>query len=128
MAKRNRGTSRPGQRRPGSGPVKPSTRPAARPTSSLSDDEESRAAEIESRIVAQERAAETSRSRARESVGRSIDTRRQPSQGLLAARAAEEYAYVVRDVRRILVVGGSVAAALAVLVILIDVLKVITIS
>jgi hypothetical protein len=32
---------------------------------------------------------------------------------LLAARAAEEYAYVVRDVRRILVVGGTVAAVLA---------------
>jgi hypothetical protein len=128
MAKRNRGTSRPGQRRPGSGPLKPSTRPAARPTSSLSEDEESRAAEIESRIVAQERAAETSRARARQSAGRSIETRRPGGQGLLAARAAEEYAYVVRDVRRILIVGGSVAATLAVLVVLIDVLKVITIS
>ena len=128
MAKRNRGTSRPGQRRSGSGPVRPSTRPAARPTSSLSEDEEARAAEIESRIVAQERAAETARSRTRETVARSAETRRTGGQGLLAARAAEEYAYVVRDVRRIVVVGGALAAAMLVLFVLIDVLKVVTIS
>ncbi len=49
-------------------------------------------------------------------------------QGLLAARAAEEYGYVVRDVRRILAVGGSIVVILAVLYVLIDVAHVVTIS
>jgi len=128
MAKRTRGSSRPGQRRPGSGPARPSARPAARPTNGLSVDEEARAAELESRIVAQERAAETVRSRARQTAGRFPEARRAGSQGLLAARAAEEYAYVVRDVRRILIVGGSLAAVLAVLFVLIDILHVISIA
>ena len=128
MAKRNRGTARPGQRRPGSGPVRPSTRPAARPSSSLSEDEEARAAELESRIVAQERAAETSRARTRQSVGRPAEARRTGGQGLLAVRAAEEYNYVVRDVRRILLVGGSLAGVLVALFVLIDVLGVIKVS
>ena len=128
MAKRNRGTSRPGQRRPGSGPVRPSTRPAARPSSSLSEDEEARAAELESRIVAQERAAETARGRARQAVGRPAEARRTGGQGLLAVRAAEEYNYVVRDVRRILLVGGSLAGVLVALFVLIDVLGVIKVS
>jgi hypothetical protein len=47
---------------------------------------------------------------------------------LLAARAAEEYAYVVRDVRRILLVGGTIAAALAVIYVLVDVAHVVTIG
>jgi len=128
MAKRNRGTARPGQRRPGSGPVRPSTRPAARPSSSLSEDEEARAAELESRIVAQERAAETSRARTRQAVGRPAEARRTGGQGLLAVRAAEEYNYVVRDVRRILLVGGSLAGVLVALFVLIDVLGVIKVS
>jgi hypothetical protein len=47
---------------------------------------------------------------------------------LLAARAAEEYAYVVRDVRRIVRVGGSLAAALAVIYVLVDVLHLVTVG
>jgi hypothetical protein len=47
---------------------------------------------------------------------------------LLAARAAEEYAYVVRDVRRILAVGGAVVAVLAVMFVLVDVLRVVRFS
>jgi hypothetical protein len=47
---------------------------------------------------------------------------------LLAARAAEEYAYVVRDVRRILIVGGSLAAVLGVLFVLIDLLHVVSVA
>lgn len=128
MAKRNRGTSRPGQRRPGSGPVRPSTRPAARPSSSLSEDEEARAAELESRIVAQERAADSARTRSRQAAGRPAETRRTGGQGLLAVRSAEEYNYVVRDVRRIVTVGGALAGVMVVLYVLIDLLKVVTIS
>ena len=128
MAKRTRGSSRPGQRRPGSAPARPNTRPATRPSGGLSDDEEARAAELESRIVAQGRAAEAVRSQARQSTARSMETRRVGSQGILATRAAEEYGYVVRDVRRILTVGGSLAVVLFVLFVLVDLLHVITIS
>ena len=49
-----------------------------------------------------------------------------PSVG--AVKAAEEYAYVVRDVRRILFVGSILAAALIVAFVLIDVAHVITIG
>ncbi len=126
MAKRTRGSNRPGQHRPGSAPARPTTRPAARPTNGLSIDEEARAAELESQIVAQERAAEATRSRSRTATRPAAEPRR-GSQGLLAARAAEEYAYVVRDVRRILVVGGSLAVVMAVLFVLIDVLHVISV-
>jgi hypothetical protein len=127
MAKRTRGSNRPGQRRPGGAPARPTTRPAARPTNGLSVDEEARAAELESRIVAQERDVETARARSRQT-SRTPEARRVASQGLLAARAAEEYAYVVRDVRRILIVGGSLAAVLGVLFVLIDLLHVVSVA
>jgi hypothetical protein len=65
---------------------------------------------------------------ARQTASRSAETRRTGSQGLLAARAVEEYAYVVRDVRRIVVVGGSLTVVMALLFVLIDLLHVITIS
>ena len=45
----------------------------------------------------------------------------------LAARAAEEYGYVVRDVRRIGMVGGGLFVALIVLFLLIEVAHVIAI-
>jgi len=127
MAKRTRGSNRPGQRHAGS--AKPQTRPAPRPSSALSATEEARAAELESQIVAQERDAELNRSRSRDrSRGETTRAGRPAGQGLLATRAAEEYGYVVRDVRRILQVGGAVAAALAVLYVMIDILRVVTIS
>jgi hypothetical protein len=96
----------------------------------LSEAEEARAAELESQIVAQDRSAEDVRARARER-GRTTETARPGragGQGLLAARAAEEYGYVVRDVRRILVVGGAMAAALVVLYVLIDIAHVVKIG
>ncbi|MGA3030826.1 MAG: hypothetical protein ABSE58_08845 [Candidatus Limnocylindrales bacterium] len=79
--------------------------------------------------MARERDAELSRARARER-GRAevIRPGRPGGQGLLAARAAEEYGYVVRDVRRIILVGGSIVGALFVLFVLIDVFHVVTIS
>jgi hypothetical protein len=43
----------------------------------------------------------------------------------LATRAAEEYGYVRRDVRRIAIVGGGLLAILAILYILVDVVRVI---
>jgi hypothetical protein len=125
MAKRTRGSARPGQRpadKRGAG------RPQTRPASALSDNEEARAAELEARIVAQEREAESVRSRSRDR-GRSIESDRaarpvRGGSGLLAAKAAEEYAYVVRDVRRIVQVGGGLAIVLVILILLVDVFHV----
>jgi hypothetical protein len=131
MAKRTRGSNRPGQRHPDRhGSARPQNRPAPRPSGALSASEEARAAELESQIVAQERDAEANRTRNHERGRASETTRpgRPGGQGLLAARAAEEYGYVVRDVRRILFVGGAVAVALVVLYVLIDVAHVVTIS
>jgi hypothetical protein len=128
MAKRTRGSNRPGQRRALPASARSQSRPASRPTSALSADEEARAAELETRIVAQDRAVATARERERQS-SRSSDfarTSRQGGQGLLAQRAAEEYAYVARDVRRIVKIGGLVAAVMAVLFVLIDVLRVVS--
>ena len=119
MAKRNRGPNRPGQR-----PARPQSRPASRPASSLSADDEARAAELEKQIVDRERASDTARSRAAEP-GRSA---RGSGQGLLAAKAAEEYAYVVRDVRRIIAMGVVLTIIMAVLYVLVDVAKVIVVS
>ena len=125
MAKRTRGSNRPGQRQS----AKTQSSPAVRSSGSLSRDEEARAAELESQIVARDRTAETERNRARDRAkAEPVRPGRAGGQGLLAARAAAEYNYVVRDVRRILVVGGAVAAILAVLYVLIDVARVITIS
>jgi hypothetical protein len=131
MAKRTRGSHRPGQRHSDRhGSARPQTRPAPRPSGALSASEEARAAELESQIVAQERDAEANRARSRDRSRAPEATRpgRPGGQGLLAARAAEEYGYVVRDVRRILFVGGAVAATLLGLYVLIDVAHVVTIS
>ncbi len=123
MAKRARGSSsRPGQRPP---IQRTSTRPpatGAAPTtsgdpiaetalgayegSSLTDADLARAAVLEAQIVAEEKAAEAARKpKARvESVPR--------ASGTLAAAAADEYAYVARDVKRITLIGGSLIAFL----------------
>lgn len=131
MAKRARGsTSRPGQRSPlqraasrsGTTPPAPDiTTTVVRP-GGLTAEEEARAAVIEARIVAEERAAEQGRRR-------TVDRRRGSSEGDaevrrgatgLAIRAAEEYAYVGRDVRRITLTGGGLILLLLVLWVIIN--------
>ena len=119
MAKRNRGPNRPGQR-----PARPQSRPASRPASSLTADDEARAAELEKQIVDRERASEATRGRTAEPAR----STRGAGQGLLAAKAAQEYAYVVRDVRRIIAMGAVLAIIMGVLYVLVDVAKVIVIS
>jgi hypothetical protein len=95
----------------------------ARPAGSVTHEEEARAAELEAAILAEERVAEDAR-RARE-------RGRRPAEGAiysstpLATRAAEEYGYVRRDVRRIAVVGGSLLGILAILHVLVNVARVI---
>lgn len=100
-------------------PGRPTVTKPARPEGSVTHEEEARAAELEAAILAEEKAAEAARR------GPSRD--RRPVEGTiyssspLAIRAAEEYGYVRRDVRRILVVGGSLLAILAILDILVNV-------
>lgn len=123
MAKRSRLTAKPGQRRP----LQRSTGPA-RPVAGITADELARAAELEAAIVAEEKAAEESRrnrekARAAAAVGPSAAYTSVP----LAVRAAEEYAYVKRDMRRITVLSGLLLGVLAVLHVLVNVARVITI-
>lgn len=113
MAKRSRGsTSRPGQRQP---LQRQAARPAAaaaaaapiaapRPDT-LTDAEEARAAELEASILAEEKAAEAARKRSTPS--RSADTSPVRSTSSIEVAAAQEYAYVARDVKRIAIVGGG---------------------
>jgi hypothetical protein len=128
MAKRQR--TRPGRRPPTNRSPRPASAPAttspatSRPSGSLSAAEEARAAELEAQIVAEEQAAAAARDRGRErrraeatgsAGGRTRDS------APIELRAEQEYAYVVRDVRRIVRVGGGLLIVLAVLFVLIDV-------
>ena len=124
MAKRARGTTRPGQRAPlqrsGSAARPPLAAPplgsptAAPRPATLTPEEEARAAEIEARLVAAERSAEEA---ARRQVRgrRDVDREAPVRTGSIAVRAAEEYAYVIRDVKRIALIGGSMIVLLIVL-------------
>jgi hypothetical protein len=120
MAKRSRLAARPGQRRP---LQRPTARPAGTKPGGLTRDELLRAAELEAAIVAEERAADdTKRVRSRE-----VTATAEPnavgvrySSTPLGVRAAEEYGYVRRDVRRIAIVGGFLIAILAVLEVLVN--------
>lgn len=118
MAKRVRGSStRPGQRprrqraaaprgRVDSQPVTPA------PSTSLTPAEEARAAELEAQIVAAEREAESMASRGRERGRRQEESVARVRPGSIAVRGQEEYAYVARDVRRLVTIGGSLIALL----------------
>jgi hypothetical protein len=154
MAKRTRYAGRPSGRRPASNrPLKSAPPPGARslaPGSGTPDDEAldrelptgapivartagltqaelERAAELEAEATARERAAiaESIRRRSR-------SHHQEPSllagdvNAPLSVRASHEYAYVARDVRRIVLTGGLMVAILAVLAILINVMGVIS--
>jgi hypothetical protein len=128
MAKRTRGSRHPGRRAPLKRDAPRPTSAAAAPRpAALTREEEARAAEIEAQIVAEERAAEqaTRRSRGR---GREIEhvAPRARSSAPLSVRAADEYAYVRRDVWRIARIGGVLIGILAILHVLINVLHVIS--
>ncbi len=127
MAKRARGSSsRPGQRAPlqrGTTSTRPTTSqaaPAPKPVT-LTAEEEARAAELEAQIMADEKAAEDAGRRARERGRRAVDTQDPVRPGSLAGRATQEYAYVARDVRRIVTLGGSLVLLLFALWIIVTV-------
>ncbi len=92
----------------------------------LTEAEVQRAAELEAEATAKEKAdiAESLRRRNR---GQAEETHVTGDVNApLSVRAAHEYAYVSRDVKRIAVTGGLMLAILAVLHILVNVLGVIT--
>lgn len=119
MAKRVRGgSSRPGQRarlQRRTTSARPTAAPSSTPTTgsvSLTAAEEARAAELEAQIVAAERAAGTNTALARERSRRPVEGEIRVRSGSIAERASHEYAYVQRDVRRIIMIGGSLIAFL----------------
>ncbi len=131
MAKRARGSNRPGRRRPiqrttrpGAGAAPAAARPAApapRPTGGLTADEEARAAELEAAIVAQEREAAAIRARGRARAAANDEAipaprgQGRPTAGGLAVRYAHEYDYVARDLKRIAALAGTLIAFMIVL-------------
>jgi hypothetical protein len=128
MAKRSRVAARPGQRRPLQRSATRIDSAAPRPEGSVTREEEARAAELEAAILAEQEAADEARtSRARGRVVPEATPRPGPSSTPLAVRAAEEYGYVRRDIRRITIVGGSLLAVLAVLDVLVNVAHLFTI-
>jgi len=96
----------------------------------LTDSELRRTEELQEELRARERAAmaDQIRQRTRErEVRESAPVAAGDVNAPLRVRAAHEYAYVARDVRRIIMTGGLMVAILAVLAILINVLGVISI-
>jgi hypothetical protein len=117
MAKRARGTNtRPGQRARlrRRGPATPRlTSPVAPPPSvSLTPQEEARAAELEAEIVEAEREIERTVRAPRERARATAAAEPRVRAGSIAVRAAEEYGYVSRDVRRVVAIGGSLVIVL----------------
>jgi hypothetical protein len=90
----------------------------------LTEDEFARAEAIQDELAAQEKAAmaEQVRRRNRERTGAPIA---EDINAPLKVRAAHEYAYVARDVRRIALTGGLMVAILAILAVLVNVLGVV---
>jgi hypothetical protein len=122
MAKRSRLAAKPGQRRPLQRPAARTGDAEIRPSGGLSRAEELRAAELEAAILAEEKSADEAR--------RTRDRARRPTTDAvggvsyssvpLSIRAADEYAYVKRDIKRISIVGGFLIAILAVLDVLVN--------
>ena len=129
MAKRVRGSTRPGHRKPIVRRPATEQAPAAaaspvpRP-SGLTDAELKRAAELEAQMVAEEQAAETTRRRTQER----ITTARELSSPVRALDDSTEYAYVARDLKDILRIAILLLIVLFGLYIAIDVTGVLKIT
>jgi hypothetical protein len=98
-----------------------------RSSSSLTEAEVRRAAELEAEATAKERAAIAEELRRRQRGDARELVNRGDINAPLSVRMSHEYAYVARDVRRIVLTAGLMVAILAVLAILINVLGVISI-
>ncbi|MCU0482765.1 MAG: hypothetical protein MUC54_00570 [Chloroflexi bacterium] len=94
---------------------------APKPTAGLTDEELARADALEAAIIAEERAATSERDRRGRRRGADVEAAprgRTALSGSLAAVAADEYRYVARDLRRILVVFSGIFATLLVVFLL----------
>jgi hypothetical protein len=118
MAKRTRYPGRPAGRRPGGRPTPAASAP--KPTG-LTSAELERAAALEAELVAREKAAiaDNARRRAR-SRGVEVSVAGDASVPL-SVRAAHEYAYVARDVRRIAITAAVMFGLLVALWLLVNV-------
>ena len=77
-------------------------------------------------MVAQERADDDARARNRDRSSAAVEAgpRGRTREGsLLATRAAEEYTYVVRDVRRIVQIGGGLMLLMLVVWLILEVVR-----
>jgi hypothetical protein len=123
MVKRARGSVRPGQRRPiDRRPATPAATPTAPRPGGLSDAELARAAELESQLLAEERAADAARKRTAE---RSVTREAAPARVLAFE---DEYAYVARDVKDIVRIAIVLIGLLVVLYLVVDVMDVVKIG
>jgi hypothetical protein len=102
---------------------------SATPSTALTEAEAARAAELEAALVAQEQAATRARAAAVAARGNrgSRDLSPAGHDQPLGVRAAHEYAYVARDIRRIGLTAGLVLAILAGLAIAINGLRIVQI-
>jgi hypothetical protein len=121
MAKRQRGTTRPGRRPPaksasGRSSAASQVPASRRPAGTLTEEEQARAAELEARIVAEERLAGAALARGRDRRRGTAVEARESGRGrgvsTLAIVAADEYTYVQRDLRRIAIVFVGIFAIL----------------
>lgn len=113
MAKRTRYPGRPAGHRSAATPAP--SEPSSVRSSGLTSAELQRAAELEAELVAREREAITDNARRRART-RGIDVAVAGDAGApLSIRAAHEYAYVARDVRRIAVTASVMFGILALL-------------
>jgi hypothetical protein len=147
MAKRtrypDRTTPRPAAKRPAAGaaadrPVRlapadeplpvdlPDDAPMVASRAALSEAEVDRAAELEAQATAREKAAIAESLRRRQRADASLAHDPGDINAPLSVRAAHEYAYVARDVKRIALTASVMVAILAVLHILVNVMGVIS--
>jgi hypothetical protein len=122
MAKRTRYPGRPAGRRPTpkSGPAASSTTSTVR-TGGLTAAELERAAALEAELVAREKAAISDNARRRARSRGLVTSVAADATAPLSVRAAHEYAYVARDVRRIGLTAGLMFAILATIWVIVNI-------
>jgi len=121
MTKRVRGAART-HRRPGARPASERGATARRRPAEIAPTSQLEAAPEAAELVVEERPAEAA---AAESTVRSHARHRVKAGSLLAARAATEYVYVAKDMRRILIVASLLIAVMLVLWLLLVVMRVV---
>ena len=122
MTKRVRGAART-HRRPGARPASERGTTARRRPAEIAPPSQLEAAPEAAELVVEERPAEAAG--AIESTARSHARHRVKAGSLLAARAATEYVYVAKDMRRILIVASLLIAVMLVLWLLLVVMRVV---